>query len=146
MLNNDERTSYYYLIMLLRKNRVITSLFNDYGNVVLKNKRRGSMSFTERAVALIKQIPSGKVMTYGQIAGLAGSPRGARQVVRVLHSMSKKHNLPWHRVINSKGEIGFKDEEMYVVQKLSLEAEGILVSSDGKLDLKVYLYEPDVYK
>jgi methylated-DNA-protein-cysteine methyltransferase-like protein len=146
MLNNDERTSYYYLIMLLKKNRVITSLFNDYGNVVLKNKRRGSMSFTERAVALIKQIPSGKVMTYGQIAGLAGSPRGARQVVRVLHSMSKKHNLPWHRVINSKGEIGFKDEEMYVVQKLSLEAEGILVSSDGKLDLKVYLYEPDVYK
>lgn len=146
MLNNDERTSYYYLIMLLKKNRVITSLFNDYGNVVLKNKRRGSMSFTERAVALIKQIPSGKVMTYGQIAGLAGSPRGARQVVRVLHSMSKKHDLPWHRVINSKGEIGFKDEEMYVVQKLSLEAEGILVSSDGKLDLKVYLYEPDVYK
>ena len=146
MLNNDERTSYYYLIMLLKKNRVITSLFNDYGNVVLKNKRRGSMSFTERAVALIKQIPSGKVMTYGQIAGLAGSPRGARQVVRVLHSMSKKHNLPWHRVINSKGEIGFKDEEMYVVQKLSLEAEGIIVSSDGKLDLKVYLYEPDVYK
>jgi methylated-DNA-protein-cysteine methyltransferase related protein len=146
MLNNDERTSYYYLIMLLEKNRVITSLFNDYGNVVLKNKRRGSMSFTERAVALIKQIPSGKVMTYGQIAGLAGSPRGARQVVRVLHSMSKKHNLPWHRVINSKGEIGFKDEEMYVVQKLSLEAEGILVSSDGKLDLKVHLYEPDVYK
>ncbi|MBE2973969.1 MGMT family protein [Priestia megaterium] len=104
------------------------------------------MSFTERAVALIKEIPSGKVMTYGQIAGLAGSPRGARQVVRVLHSMSKKHNLPWHRVINSKGEIGFKDEEMYVVQKLSLEAEGIIVSSDGKLDLKVYLYEPDVYK
>lgn len=146
MLNNDKRTSYYYLIMLLKKNRVITSLFNDYGNVVLKNKRRGSMSFTERAVALIKQIPSGKVMTYGQIAGLAGSTRGARQVVRVLHSMSKKHNLPWHRVINSKGEIGFKDEEMYVVQKLSLEAEGILVSSDGKLDLKVYLYEPDVYK
>lgn len=146
MLNNDERTSYYYLIMLLKKNRVITSLFNDYGNVVLKNKRRGSMSFTERAVALIKQIPSGKVMTYGQIAGLAGSPRGARQVVRVLHSMSKKHNLPWHRVINSKGEIGFKDEEMYVVQKLLLEAEGILVSSDGKLDLKVYLYEPDEHK
>ncbi|MGN2272663.1 MGMT family protein [Priestia megaterium] len=104
------------------------------------------MSFTERAVALIKQIPSGKVMTYGQIAGLAGSPRGARQVVRVLHSMSKKHNLPWHRVINSKGEIGFKDEEMHLVQTLSLEAEGIIVSSEGRLDLKVYLYEPDVYK
>lgn len=136
----------YYLIMLLKKNRVITSRFINYGNVVLNNKRRDSISFTERAVALIKQIPRGKVMTYGQIARLAGSPRGARQVVRVLHSMSKKHNLPWHRVINSKGEIGFKDEEMHVVQKLSLEAEGILVSSEGRLDLKLYLYEPDVHK
>lgn len=47
------------------------------------------MTFTERAVAIIKQIPEGKVMTYGQIADLAGSPRGARQVVRILHSMSK---------------------------------------------------------
>jgi methylated-DNA-protein-cysteine methyltransferase-like protein len=104
------------------------------------------VSFTERAVAIIKQIPRGKVMTYGQIARSAGSPRGARQVVRILHSMSKKHKLPWHRVINSKGEIGLKDEEMQLVQRLSLEAEGIPVSSDGKLDLKVYLYEPDVHK
>lgn len=47
------------------------------------------MTFTERAVAIIKQIPEGKVMTYGQIAELAGSPRGARQVVRILHSMRK---------------------------------------------------------
>ena len=44
-------------------------------------------------------------MTYGQIATLAGSPRGARQVVRVLHTLSEKYKLPWHRVINSKGEI-----------------------------------------
>ena len=50
---------------------------------------RSYMTFTERAVAIIKQIPEGKVMTYGQIAGLAGSPQGARQVVRILHSMSK---------------------------------------------------------
>ena len=50
---------------------------------------RSCMTFTERAVAIIKQIPEGKVMTYGQIADLAGSPRGARQVVRILHSMSK---------------------------------------------------------
>lgn len=82
-------------------------------------------------------------MTYGQIAKLAGSPRGARQVVRVLHSMSKKHQLPWHRVINTKGEIGFKDEEMYAVQKLSLESEGIQVSSEGKINLTVYQFWPE---
>ncbi|MBY8914099.1 MGMT family protein [Bacillus sp. YC2] len=103
------------------------------------------MTFTEQALAIIKQIPEGKVMTYGQIAGLAGSPRGARQVVRILHSMSKKHRLPWHRVINAKGEIGFKDEEMYYVQKLSLEAEGVAVTADGRVDLSLYLYELEIH-
>ncbi|MBT2575402.1 MGMT family protein [Bacillus sp. ISL-51] len=103
------------------------------------------MTFTEQVLAIIKQIPEGKVMTYGQIAGLAGSPRGARQVVRILHSMSKKHRLPWHRVINAKGEIGFKDEEMYSVQKLSLEAEGVAVTADGRVDLSLYLYELEIH-
>ena len=58
--------------------------------------------FTERVINIIKSIPIGKVMSYGQIAKVAGSPRGARQVVRILHSMSEKHKLPWHRVINAK--------------------------------------------
>lgn len=65
--------------------------------------------YTERVIEIIKNIPEGKVMTYGQIARIAGSPRGARQVVRVLHSMSAKYNLPWHRVINTKGELTIKD-------------------------------------
>lgn len=61
--------------------------------------------FTEEVIRIIKHIPRGKVMTYGQIAGEAGSPRGARQVVRILHSMSEKYELPWHRVMNAKGEL-----------------------------------------
>ena len=48
-------------------------------------------------------------MTYGQVAAAAGSPRGARQVVRVLHSMSEKYGLPWHRIINVQGEISLTD-------------------------------------
>lgn len=103
------------------------------------------MTFTDRALLIIQGIPKGKVMTYGQIAKLAGSPRGARQVVRILHSMSKKHSLPWHRVINVRGEIGFKDEEMFSVQKLSLESEGIMVSREGKVNLEYYLYQPRSY-
>jgi len=78
-------------------------------------------NFTHRALVIIKNIPVGTVMTYGQIARLAGSPRGARQVVRILHSMSEKHGLPWHRVINAKGEIGFKDEEMFCEQLFLLQ-------------------------
>lgn len=83
-------------------------------------------------------------MTYGQIAKLAGSPRGARQVVRILHSMSKKHKLPWHRVINSKGELGLKEDEYYSIQRLSLESEGVEFSLNGKIDLNSYLFHPEL--
>lgn len=96
--------------------------------------------FTKRTIHIIKNIPKGKVMTYGQIARLAGSPRAARQVVRILHSMSKKHQLPWHRVVNAKGEIGFKDEEAFYSQKLLLENEG--VSFDKQIDLVKYQFHP----
>ncbi|MBD1382241.1 MGMT family protein [Metabacillus arenae] len=99
-------------------------------------------AFTERVIHIIQQIPPGKVMTYGQIAKFAGSPRGARQVVRILHSMSKKYNLPWHRVINAKGEISIKDEELFQVQKMSLESEGIMFKSHNCISLEDYLYQP----
>ncbi|TKD70018.1 MGMT family protein [Pseudalkalibacillus hwajinpoensis] len=99
--------------------------------------------FTERVICIIQRIPSGKVMTYGQIAKCAGSPRGARQVVRILHSMSTNYQLPWHRVINSKGEIGIKSEEGFINQKMMLEGEGIRFTSTNRIDLGVYRFEPD---
>ncbi|WP_010283480.1 MGMT family protein [Bacillus timonensis] len=99
-------------------------------------------TFTENVIQIIKQIPPGKVMTYGQIARLAGSPRGARQVVRVLHSMSKKYNLPWYRVINSKGEIAILDEETHAAQVIFLENEGVEVKNHS-IDLKNYQFYPE---
>ncbi|MEH7300018.1 MGMT family protein [Neobacillus drentensis] len=98
--------------------------------------------FTENVIEIIRGIPEGKVMTYGQIARLAGSPRAARQVVRILHSMSKKHRLPWHRVINVKGQIALKEDEAYNEQVLSLEAEGVEVGLGGVIDLEKYQWEP----
>lgn len=94
--------------------------------------------FTKRVIEIIHHIPPGKVMTYGQIAGMAGSPRAARQVVRILHSMSRNYKLPWHRVINSKGEIAIKNEELYHEQIAVLESEGVEVSRKGTVDLKKY--------
>ena len=99
--------------------------------------------FTERSVELIRNIPAGRVMTYGQIARLAGSLRGARQVVRILHSMSKRYNLPWYRVINSKGGISFKDDELNTVQRLSLESEGVQLREGIWVNLEKYQYHPD---
>ena len=95
--------------------------------------------FTEEVLEIIKMIPYGKVMTYGQIAAYAGNPRGARQVSRILHSMSLKHGLPWHRVINSKGSISLTGEAGFVQEAL-LSAEGIPVIN-RKIDLKKYLYK-----
>jgi methylated-DNA-protein-cysteine methyltransferase related protein len=100
-------------------------------------------SFTERVLEIIKNIPEGKVMTYGQIAALAGSPRAARQVVRVLHSLSKKHRLPWHRVINSKGEIGIQDDSYFQEQVLSLEHEGVEIYNSRCIELKKYQHFPE---
>ncbi|WP_152657016.1 MGMT family protein [Oceanobacillus sp. CFH 90083] len=99
--------------------------------------------FTQEVIKIIKQIPSGKVMTYGQIAREAGNPRAARQVVRVLHSMSSKHSLPWHRVINAKGQLAIPNEEANWEQRHRLEAEGIQVSSSGYIDLKKFQWHMD---
>ncbi|AEB29238.1 hypothetical protein CAR_c05200 [Carnobacterium sp. 17-4] len=98
--------------------------------------------FTERVIRIIQSIPSGKIMTYGQIAALAGNARGARQVVRILHSMSQKYDLPWHRIINAKGEVAIKDAEGAFTQKDRLLSEGITLTHSGKVDLVVYRYHP----
>ena len=98
--------------------------------------------FTERVTRIIKSIPVGKVMTYGQIAKIAGNSRGARQVVRILHSMSEKYDLPWHRVINIKGEISIKDEELRFEQITLLLNEGVEFNLNERIDLEVYQYHP----
>jgi methylated-DNA-protein-cysteine methyltransferase related protein len=100
--------------------------------------------FTEDVIKIIRGIPAGKVMTYGQIAGLAGSPRAARQVVRILHSMSRKHELPWHRVINAQGQIALRDEESFEEQRLNLEMEGVNVGLQGKIDLERFQWNPEI--
>lgn len=99
--------------------------------------------FTINVIAIIKDIPEGYVMTYGQIAELAGSRRGARQVVRILHSLSGKYKLPWHRVVNAKGEIAIQDEESRMLQILYLDGEGVPVNPEGRIDLDKYRYIPD---
>ncbi|MGX8177048.1 MULTISPECIES: MGMT family protein [Exiguobacterium] len=90
--------------------------------------------FTLKVVQIIRSIPPGRVMTYGQVARLAGNPRAARQVARILHSLSRTEQLPWHRVLNAKGEISLEGEE----QQLALEAEGVVFDRAGKLSLSRY--------
>ena len=98
--------------------------------------------FTENVISIIQAIPEGKVMCYGQIAALAGSPRGARQVVRILHSGSRKHLLPWHRVISSSGEISMPSSESRDMQLFLLRTEGIEITHNRFVDLNRYQYRP----
>ena len=82
--------------------------------------------------AVIARIPKGKVATYGQIAALAGLPRHARQVGYALHASPA--SLPWHRVINSKGELslagipGVGDKQRALLEREGVEFDGAKVS------------------
>ncbi|WP_181347607.1 MGMT family protein [Thalassobacillus sp. CUG 92003] len=98
--------------------------------------------FTRQVITIIQSIPPGKVMTYGQIAGCAGNPKAARQVARILHSMSRAHQLPWHRVINAQGKIAIQNSEIYEEQRLALNDEHVDVTSSGTVNLAIYQHHP----
>jgi len=96
--------------------------------------------FTRNILDVIQAIPVGCVLSYGRVAALAGNPRGARQVARILHSMSRKHDLPWHRVVNAAGRISLPQGRGYELQKALLESEGVHFSPSHTIDLSVYLW------
>jgi methylated-DNA-protein-cysteine methyltransferase-like protein len=102
-------------------------------------------TFTEITVTIIKSIPRGKVATYGQIAALAGSPNGARQVVRILNTCSKKYKLPWWRVLSSKGKISLTGEG-YFEQKGRLLKEKIKFDNNDLIDFDKFLWKPQKRK
>jgi methylated-DNA-protein-cysteine methyltransferase-like protein len=87
---------------------------------------------------VVASIPKGSVATYGQIAKLAGYPSHARYVGTTLKKLPADSALPWHRVVNAKGELSFPvDGVQYQKQKALLEAEGIKFKS-FKLSLSRY--------
>jgi methylated-DNA-protein-cysteine methyltransferase-like protein len=86
----------------------------------------------------IRAIPRGRVSCYRDIALAAGMPNGARQVVRVLHSLSEKEKLPWHRVIRADGSIALESCAGRELQTALLRSEGVEVSEDGRVDMEKY--------
>lgn len=103
------------------------------------------MSQYNSIYAIVKQIPLGQVATYGQIADLAGLYGKARLVGYALFRVDIKDDLPWHRVINAKGEISYSFQRQGgdYLQKVLLEAEGIKFQSNGKINLNQYLWQPN---
>ncbi len=92
----------------------------------------------EQIYQVIRQIPAGKVATYGQVALWLGWPHGARTVGWALRALSEGTHVPWHRILNAQGRISQADAEL---QQELLEAEGIVFRPDGSVDLKQYHWE-----
>jgi len=91
----------------------------------------------DRVYALVARVPAGRVVTYGEIARALGMPNGARTVGWAMRSCPA--GLPWHRVVNARGEISLRGSgEGEDMQRALLQDEGILFGSDGCIDLDVY--------
>jgi methylated-DNA-protein-cysteine methyltransferase related protein len=101
---------------------------------------RATRSEKEAADAIydvIRRIPRGWVATYGQVATMAGLPRRARLVGRLLQRLDQAVKIPWHRVVNARGEISYSLSRNGgdALQRRLLEKEGLEFDADGRLDL-----------
>jgi methylated-DNA-protein-cysteine methyltransferase-like protein len=96
-----------------------------------------------RIYAVVRRIPRGRVATYGQVAQLAGLGGHARQVGYALHSMATERPVPWHRVVNARGEISRRSEPGGdAIQRQLLEREGVAFDDVGRLELIRYQWQP----
>jgi methylated-DNA-protein-cysteine methyltransferase-like protein len=97
-------------------------------------------SFKQRVKSVVSDIPSGKAMTYGQIAAICGNARSARIVGGIAHFGDPE--LPWQRVVNHSGGLASGYPGGKSSHQKALEAEGIIFKDEHILDLKQYLYRP----
>ena len=95
-----------------------------------------------RIYSVVRRIPKGRVATYGQVAALAGLPGHARQVGYALHALAENTRVPWHRVINAKGEISFRSAVGgHHEQLMRLERENVEFDQRNRVNLSRYRWE-----
>ncbi|WP_224983353.1 MGMT family protein [Geomonas agri] len=102
-----------------------------------------NLSTYQAIYAVVSRIPRGQVATYGQVAALAGLPGHARQVGYALSALNNP-SVPWHRVINAKGEISLRSggSEGDELQRVRLEDEGVHFDCHGRIPLDLYRWRP----
>jgi methylated-DNA-protein-cysteine methyltransferase-like protein len=101
---------------------------------------RVDSEFKDRVFAYVAQIPEGRLMTYGQLAALAGAAWAAWEVGQIAHYGPAE--LPWQRVVNKQGGLAKGYPGSLEGHKQALEAEGIAVSEDYRVDLEKLLWSP----
>ena len=104
-------------------------------------------NFYEQVYAVVRQIPRGRVTSYGRIARMLGAPNAARAVGYALRALKDKNDdpkyrdVPWQRVVNSQGRISIVNREFGAqLQAELLRQEGVVVSEDLRIDLDRYLW------
>ncbi|QFP78043.1 MGMT family protein [Deinococcus sp. AJ005] len=107
-----------------------------------------SGEFQARILALVARIPPGRVMTYGQLALLAGHPGAARQAGHVMNGLMGGQDgagadLPWQRVINAQGRVSTHKLGFGDLQERLLSAEGVSFDASGRCDLSARQWWPE---
>ena len=89
---------------------------------------------------VVRRIPYGRVTTYGAVAHTAGLPGHARHVGFAMAALPDDHDVPWHRVINARGEVSSRagGSTFERIQRVILESEGVIFDARGRVDLDVY--------
>lgn len=99
----------------------------------------------QRIYQVVGRIPPGRVATYGQVAALAGLAGHARQVGYALHALPDSSAVPWHRVVNAKGEISLRSMPgAELVQQQRLAREGVHLEPNGRIPLEQVRWKPRV--
>ncbi len=112
----------------------------------MDNKQVNEQNYRERVYEIVRAIPVGRVMTYGQIAEILGAGYTPRTVGYVMHA-AETEKIPWQRVINSQGACSTGKMTLPVnLQQKILEDEGVEFNEKGRCDLKIYLWSPDGFE
>ncbi len=101
------------------------------------------MSTYVRYYDVVRRIPAGRVATYGQVAAEAGLPGRARQVGYAMAALPDGSDVPWHRVVNARGEISRRSggSAFEEIQRVLLEAEGVRFNAGGRIDLNTFRWD-----
>lgn len=131
------------IVSLIAINLQILFFFVSFENQNLQvmkdykvDKARFSATFCEEVYQVVREIPAGKVSTYGEIAALLGMPQCSRMVGRALKQVPEEMAVPCHRVVNATGRIVPGWEE----QRSLLQEEGVAFKQNGCVDLKKHLF------
>lgn len=92
-------------------------------------------------LSVIRKIPRGKVCTYGRVAELAGQPKRARLVGRILRASPLADGVPWHRVVNASGRISLRPGDGFAHQRRLLTDEGVRFSGRDTIDMAAHLWD-----